>query len=94
VEAQHIPAGEMERAVKVLGTGRQIAAFDTVPYCLWVVANPGGGYEDALWRTVAGGGDRDTTCAIVGGILGAHQHVPEGWLSRREPLPDRFSPEG
>lgn len=26
-------------------------------------------YEAALWLTVSGLGDRDTTCAIVGGIV-------------------------
>lgn len=92
-EALNIPAGEGDRAAKVLGTGRQISAFDTVPFCLWVVANHGGRFEGALWRTVAGGGDRDTTCAIVGGILGAYRQVPGKWLSRREPLPAAFSAE-
>ena len=28
-----------------------------------------GGDEDALWLTVSGLGDRDTTCAIVGSIV-------------------------
>jgi len=40
---------------------------------------------------VAGGGDVDTTCAIVGGIVGAGAPVPPDWLERREPLPEPSS---
>lgn len=44
-------------------------------------------YEDALWATVAGLGDRDTTCAIAGGIVGCGVPVPAAWLAAREALP-------
>ena len=40
------------------------------------------------------GGDVDTTCAIVGGIVGARvgiEGIPSDWLARREPLP-RWAP--
>jgi ADP-ribosylglycohydrolase len=80
----------VEAAAETLGTGRQVAAFDTVPFCLWVVAQHGGGFREALWKTVAGLGDRDTTCAIVGGVLGAVHPVPTEWLANREPLPADF----
>ena len=46
-------------------------------------------YEEALWSTVAGMGDRDTTCAIVGGIVAlsaGRESIPRAWLSAREPL--------
>jgi len=36
---------------------------------------------------VAGLGDRDTTCAIVGGIVALIAEIPEIWLDRCEPLP-------
>ena len=36
---------------------------------LWCAARHLGNYEEALWTTVSGLGDRDTTCAIVGGIV-------------------------
>jgi hypothetical protein len=42
-----------------------------------------------LQRTVAGMGDRDTTCAIVGGIVAlsaGRESIPRAWLSAREPL--------
>lgn len=89
--AAGIPAGEHHQAVTQLGTGQQVAAFDTVPFCLWVVAHHSPDYATALWTTVAGRGDRDTTCAIVGGIVGPRTGVPPAWQARREPLPEPFT---
>ena len=86
-EATLIGPEEHGRAVSSLGTGSMIAAFDTVPFCLWVVAHQGFDYEHALWTTVSGLGDRDTTCAIVGGIVALIASIPDEWLSRCEPLP-------
>ena len=65
-----------------------VTAPDTVPFCLWLCARRPTVYVDILWDTVSALGDRDTTCAIVGGILAAHQPPPEAWLQSREPLPD------
>jgi ADP-ribosylglycohydrolase len=79
-----------QQAADALGTGQQVAAFDTVPFCLWVVAHHSTDYETAMWITVAGLGDRDTTCAIVGGIVALATAVPTDWLARREPLPTGF----
>ena len=48
-------------------------------------------FSEAMWLTVAGLGDRDTTCAIVGGIVAAKtgkSEIPAEWRARREPLPD------
>ena len=90
VEATRIDPNEHQRAIAVLGTGNQVAAFDTVPYCLWVVAYHAPDFETALWTTVAGLGDRDTTCAIVGGIVAIRTSIPNEWLERREPLPQGF----
>ncbi|MFQ5941968.1 MAG: ADP-ribosylglycohydrolase family protein [Anaerolineales bacterium] len=92
-EAMRIGPEEHARAASVLGTGAQIAAFDTVPFCLWVVAHHGFDFEQALWTTVAGLGDRDTTCAIVGGIVALTAEIPENWLDRCEPLPGFRPPE-
>jgi ADP-ribosylglycohydrolase len=47
-------------------------------------------YEEAIWMTVSGLGDRDTTCAIVGGIVATYtgaDAIPSDWLDSREPLP-------
>jgi ADP-ribosylglycohydrolase len=76
-------------AASVLGNGSQVIASDTVPFCLWCVASHPTDYPAALWKAVSGLGDRDTTCAIVGGIvaLGAGlRGIPSDWLRAREPL--------
>jgi hypothetical protein len=44
-----------------------------------------------MLQTVAGLGDRDTTCAIVGGIVALSAgEVPQEWIARRETLPEDF----
>ncbi|GGO38140.1 ADP-ribosylglycohydrolase family protein [Streptomyces lasiicapitis] len=73
----------------VLGCGRRTTAHDTVPFALWSAARGLGAYEQAFWDTVRVGGDMDTTCAIVGGVVaaGAGGAPPAAWLERTEPLP-------
>lgn len=85
--SKSIPKDEFHKAVRVLGTGQEVAAFDTVPFCLWIVANFSGSFEEALFHTVNGLGDRDTTCAIVGGIIGCRFPPPQAWVDACEPLP-------
>lgn len=86
--ARRLPAetGMVDAAV-ALGNGSGVSAPDTVPLCLFVAAHVRDDYREAMWRTVSALGDRDTTCAIVGGLLAAAgTPLPEEWLSRREPL--------
>lgn len=73
----------------VLGCGRRASAHDTVPFALWAAARHLGDYEGAFWTTVRAGGDVDTTCAIVGGIVASRPDgaSPRPWLERTEPLP-------
>jgi ADP-ribosylglycohydrolase len=78
-----------ETVAEMVGSGENIAAEDTVPFCLWCAAQHLKHYDEAIWLTLTGLGDRDTTCAIVGGIVGAATGVagiPEEWLANREPL--------
>ena len=79
---------EPSRAAGELGSGNQVLAEDTVGFCIWCVARSGNNFEEAMWTTVAGMGDRDTTCAIVGGIVAVMEgaELPEDWLLAREPL--------
>lgn len=79
---------EIRTAVAALGNGSRIISQDTVPFAIWCVARHLGDYEQALWNTVAGLGDRDTTCAIVGGIvaLDSSTTIPQTWLTPRESL--------
>ncbi len=84
-----IPAGEIPHAVRLLGSGSEVTAQDTVPFCVWTAAHNLDSYEAALWATAKGHGDCDTTCAIVGGIVAlSAQGMPADWLARREPLPE------
>jgi ADP-ribosylglycohydrolase len=73
----------------LLGSGSRVTAQDTVPFCLWCAARHPADYGDALWCTIQGMGDCDTTCAIVGGIVAAGagpDFIPAPWLAAREPL--------
>lgn len=89
LKAQEIPETELQQAAEILGTGWEVSAQDTVPFCLWCAAHHLDDYEDALWRTAGGLGDSDTTCAIVGGIVAlSAPAIPTEWLKRREPIPD------
>lgn len=81
-------ASHPKTAASVLGNGSRVIATDTVPFCLWCVARHAPSYEEALWATVSGLGDRDTTCAIVGGIVASapNAQIPPAWQSARESL--------
>lgn len=73
----------------VLGNGRRTSAHDTVPFALWSAARSLGDYEEAFWVTAQAGGDVDTTCAIVGGIVasGGGGAPPSAWLTQTEEPP-------
>jgi ADP-ribosylglycohydrolase len=88
VRANGLPTGSsMELAASALGTGDQVLSSDTIPFALWCAQQHLEQFEEALWLTVSGLGDRDTTCAMVGGIVvctGAS--IPAEWLACREAL--------
>ncbi len=90
-EALDVPSdATIVEAAQTLGNGSGVTAPDTVPSCLWVVAHASRGFEQALWHTVSALGDRDTTCAIVGGVLAltnGPDGIPQRWLQSREALP-------
>ncbi len=75
-------------AAERLGSGQEVLATDTVPFALWCAARHLDDYAAAMWSTVSGLGDRDTTCAIAGGVvaLSATGGVPEDWRARAEPF--------
>ncbi|MBD5101950.1 MAG: hypothetical protein HDT27_04490 [Subdoligranulum sp.] len=71
--------------VSVLGNGMSLTAQDTVPLCLWCAAHFYTSMEEALWKTVSALGDRDTTCAIVGGMVSLFaDELPEQWVRYME----------
>lgn len=91
--AAELPATTtLEAAVRALGNGSDVLASDTVPLALWLAARHPRDYVEAIWTTAAAGGDVDTNCAIVGGVVAlsaGRAALPAAWLSAREPLPGR-----
>jgi len=73
-----------------LGNGSRVLASDTVPFALWCAVTHLDDFAQACWTCVEVGGDIDTTCAMVGGIVvGAVglDGIPAAWRAAREPLP-------
>jgi ADP-ribosylglycohydrolase len=89
-EAIGLAAGtSTDRAARSLGNGEGVTAADTVPFCLWVASWFSHDFVEAMWQTVSALGDRDTTCAIVGGIVSlqvGEAGIPEQWRTAREAL--------
>ena len=72
-----------------VGCGHQVTAQDTVAFCLWLAAAQLDDYCEAMWTAARVGGDIDTTCAIVGGIVSLNvgrEGIPDEWQKRRESL--------
>jgi ADP-ribosylglycohydrolase len=90
--AQALPNGlSIDEVVLKIGNGSKITAQDTVPYVLYCAGENLHDFENAFWMTASGGGDVDTTCAMVCGIVAVSvggDKLPTEWLNRREPLPD------
>jgi len=102
--AQHVQPGHVQdglrSAIKIksrelaayeLGCGARAMAQDTVPFALWVAARYLDDFPSAVAACVDAGGDVDTTCAIVGGVVAAYTGtggIPPRWLAAREPLPE------
>lgn len=77
----------IETVSKILGNGNNMTAQDTVPFAIWCAAHNLTSFEEALWKAVSILGDRDTICAIVGGITimsSNEQTVPQQWLNNVE----------
>ncbi len=72
-----------------VGSGHEVSAQDTVPFCIWMVAAFLNDYCEALWTAARVGGDIDTTCAIIGGIVALNvgsAGIPSEWKMNRESL--------
>jgi ADP-ribosylglycohydrolase len=81
--------GSPEAIASLVGNGINISCQDTVPFCLWSAAARLDDYPAALIRTIRVGGDIDTNCAIVGGIVAlavGRDGIPADWLAGREEL--------
>jgi hypothetical protein len=87
-QARSLPADTTaKQAAKVLGNGMPINSVETVPFAVWCASRYLGDYQEALWAAASVGGDKDTNCAIIGGIIAlATGSVPAQWLQAREKL--------
>lgn len=84
------PDSDVATAAGLLGNGAHISAQDTVGFAIWCAGRYLDSYEEAIWQTISVGGDVDTNCAIVGGIVSCYsgiESIPLIWLEAREPLP-------
>jgi ADP-ribosylglycohydrolase len=73
-----------------LGNGSRVLSADTVPFAVWCAAVHLADYAGGLWACASVGGDIDTTCAMVGGIVAGATGtagIPAPWRDAREPLP-------
>jgi len=79
----------IDTVTTILGNGSKICAQDTVPFALWCAAHQLNNVEEGLWKAVSALGDRDTICAIVGGILALSapaQTIPKIWETSVEQI--------
>jgi len=83
-----IPRGyHIDTVRTVLGNGEKMTAQDTVPFAVWCAAHHLDSLEEALWTAVSVLGDRDTICAMVGGIVvmaAGLETAPQSWLDSVE----------
>lgn len=85
--ARRIQEGSPAFAAAELGCGRKVTAPDTVPFCLWCAAKNLDNYGLALRSAISVGGDIDTNCAIIGGIVvmsAGTASIPDRWRKSRE----------
>lgn len=77
----------IETLKKILGNGVNMTSQDTVPFVIWCASHHLNHVEEALWKAVSILGDRDTICAMVGGITimsSGESTVPKTWLDAVE----------
>ena len=82
---------DIDHVAGMLGNGSLVSAQDTVPFVIWSAAGNLFNYEQAIWKTLEVLGDRDTTCAMVGGIVASYtgiEGIPAEWIHMREALPE------
>jgi ADP-ribosylglycohydrolase len=79
-----MPNYHIETIKTMLGNGTQMLVQDTVPFVIWCAGHYLYDFESALWKAVSILGDRDTICAMVGGITimsSNSDKIPENWVN-------------
>lgn len=70
----------------LVGCGKGVTALDTTAYCLWSAARAlqGKDFAKSMEQITSVGGDTDTNCAIVAGIIGNVVPPPDDWIAATE----------
>jgi ADP-ribosylglycohydrolase len=79
----------IETVKSILGNGTNMTAQDTVPFAIWCTAYNLDNFEEGLWKAVSILGDRDTICAMVGGmsIMSSNaRNIPHNWTTLVEKI--------
>ncbi len=82
-----MPNYHIETIKTMLGNGTQMTAQDTVPFVIWCAGHYLCDFESALWKAISILGDRDTICAMVGGITimsSKKEKIPQNWINSVE----------
>ena len=89
IEAYQMRGATHLEVAGALGNGSQVTAMDTVPYCIWAACRALGerNFVVSMEQIASVGGDTDTNCAIVAGIIGNKIAPPDEWVQRTEPIP-------
>jgi ADP-ribosylglycohydrolase len=78
---------QIETVRTILGNGTNMTSQDTVPFAIWCAAYNLENFENGLWKAVSILGDRDTICAMVGGIIimsSNEKNIPTAWTASVE----------
>jgi ADP-ribosylglycohydrolase len=81
------PLGRARLSLEGLSVGD--AFGERLPFAFWCAARHLDDFQQVMWTRVSGLGDRDTTCAIVGGIVAlavGPRRIPSEWIAARERL--------
>ena len=83
-----MPNATHEDVAYKVGCGKEVTALDTTAYCLWSAhrALQTKDFAASMQQIASVGGDTDTNCAIVAGIIGNVVPPPDDWIERTERL--------
>lgn len=80
---------QIETIKSILGNGTNMTAQDTVLFAIWCAAHHLESLNEGLWKAVSILGDRDTICAMVGGIIimsSKPENISEEWVNSVEKI--------
>jgi ADP-ribosylglycohydrolase len=91
IVARDLNTADIAEVIKKIGNGSDVTAQDSVPLVLYCAGESLYNFEEAFWKTALAGGDTDTTCAMVCGIVAmsvGYEGLPSHWQQNRQTLAD------